>query len=94
MSGLAEFINNGGYTTTLALEDNFFDRNDGWLALLDHYGFDSEAVQNWEGNIEVLDVGLAYEKLRFEEADVGLGYTTNPKIREYNLEVIEDDRNF
>lgn len=96
LSDLAAYVNDGNYDITVAVEDDFFERTDGWPELTDYYGFDDQHLQAWEsaGGVVVVDVGLSYDEVKYREADVGLGYTTDAQLAQSEFDIIEDDRNF
>lgn len=58
---------------------------DGYDAFLNTYGFDFNRVYP-------MQVGLVYNALQAGEMDVVLGYSTDGRIRSYDLVVLEDDR--
>jgi osmoprotectant transport system substrate-binding protein len=96
ISDLAAYVNDGGYDIRIALEDEFYQRGDGWPGLVDHYGFERQALERWDdnGGIVIIDPGLGYDMVDQVDAEIGLGYTTNAQVSAYNLQRIEDDRNF
>ncbi|MYN39190.1 ABC transporter permease subunit [Duganella sp. FT109W] len=66
------------------LSHEFIGRADGWQGLAARYGL----TQRPEG----LDHGIAYEALRREQVDVIDIYSTEARISQYGLRVLEDDR--
>lgn len=58
---------------------------DGYDAFLNTYDFDFNRVYP-------MQVGLVYNALQAGEMDVVLGYSTDGRIRSYDLVVLEDDR--
>lgn len=96
ISDLAAAVNSGTYDITVAVEDDFSRRNDGWPALTDHYGFEDERVDEWRerGGLIVVDPGLGYDELRFGTADIALGYSTNALLEEMDVVILDDDQNF
>ncbi|MDS0222418.1 glycine/betaine ABC transporter substrate-binding protein [Haloarcula sp. S1AR25-5A] len=91
ISGFAEYLNSGNTDLTVVLGPEFAERSDGWPGLTDAYGF-SDAVSNV--NIRKIGANLTYQVLGEGEAEAGMVFTTNPKIRQYNLATLEDDQNF
>lgn len=65
----------------------FFERGDGYDALLDAYGY------NFKDTVTI-DPDLMYSALKDSEMDVITGYTTDPRIPEYDLKPLVDDLNF
>ncbi|MYM25586.1 ABC transporter permease subunit [Duganella sp. FT135W] len=68
------------------LSHEFIGRADGWQGLATRYGL----PQRPEG----LDHGLAYEALRGRQVDVIDIYSTDARIGQYGLRVLEDDRSY
>ncbi|MRW87334.1 ABC transporter permease subunit [Pseudoduganella sp. FT26W] len=66
------------------LSHEFIGRADGWQGLAARYGL----TQRPEG----LDHGIAYEALRHKQVDVVDIYSTEARISQYGLRVLEDDR--
>jgi len=91
LSGLAKYVNNGNTDFTVVMDAEFAEREDGWPGLIEHYGFADGA-----GNLEIKNVGpaLGYQILGKGEADVGMGFNTNPKIVKWDLVVLDDDKKF
>jgi osmoprotectant transport system permease protein len=71
---------------TLGLSHEFLGRADGWPGLARTYALPQQP--------RGLDHGVAYEALRDRQVDVIDIYTTDAKIREYRLQVLEDDRHY
>ena len=65
----------------------FLDRQDGWRPLSERYGLSPE-------NISGIDHGLGYAALAHGSIDVKDAYSTDAKIAEYDLIVLQDDRDF
>jgi osmoprotectant transport system substrate-binding protein len=93
LSGLAEYINAGNTNFDIVLTTEYLDRPDGWKGTAEHYGF-ADQLSKLEGNIKETGIGLTYQILGKGEADVGLGYNTNPQIVKWDLQVLEDDKQF
>ncbi|WP_407370458.1 osmoprotectant ABC transporter substrate-binding protein [Carnobacterium sp.] len=58
---------------------------DGYDAFLETYGFDFNRVYP-------MQIGLVYNALQAGEMDVVLGYSTDGRIKSYDLVVLEDDK--
>ncbi|MFL6518645.1 MAG: glycine betaine ABC transporter substrate-binding protein [Chthoniobacterales bacterium] len=69
------------------LTHEFLDRRDGWRPLLERY-------QLSPPNVAGIDHGLGYEALRNGSIDVKDAYSTDAKIGENDLVVLEDDLQF
>lgn len=68
-------------------EYDFFERDDGYEALKDAYGFEFEDTKE-------MDIGLKYEAIGSDEVDVINAFSTDGLIKQYNLKVLEDNKNF
>ncbi len=71
----------------LGLTHEFLDRRDGWGPLAEKYRLPTQ-------NIVGIDHGLGYEALRNGSIDVKDAYSTDAKIGENDLIVLEDDLQF
>jgi osmoprotectant transport system permease protein len=71
----------------LGLSHEFLGRKDGYPGLKARYGLDLPNVQG-------LDHGLAYEAIQRGSIDVMDVYSTDAKLKKYDLHVLEDDRHF
>ena len=70
---------------TLGFTNSFMDRKDGWPGLQSTYDLPHEDVQG-------LDHDLAYQGLASGDIDVIDVYTTDAAIADYDLRLLEDDR--
>ncbi|QDU93876.1 glycine betaine ABC transporter substrate-binding protein [Lignipirellula cremea] len=64
--------------------NEFFEREDGWPSLKQAYGLPQKAAS--------LDHALAYNSLKAGDLDVVDVYTTDPKISQYDIQMLIDDR--
>lgn len=64
----------------------FFEREDGYPGLQKLYGFDNKQVQT--------DIMFFYETLLSNKADIMTGFSTDGKLKEYDLVRMEDDKHF
>ena len=91
MTDFAKYVNEGntGFTTVMGPE--FRSRPDGWPGLAKHYGFADSL-----GALNIRNVGasLTYQIVAKGGAQVGVGFSTNPNIPRYNLQMIEDNEDF
>lgn len=70
----------------IALSHEFLGRPDGWPGLAARYGLTAKA--------EGMDHGLAYEALAAGRVDAVDAYSTDAKLKKYDLVALEDDRRF
>jgi len=68
-------------------EYDFYEREDGYPGLVETYGFDF-------ANTVELDIGLKYEAIAGGEVDVINVFSTDGRLKEYDLKVLEDDLGF
>lgn len=61
--------------------------NDGYPAFQETYDFEF-------GDTNPMEIGLVYDAVKNGEMDVVLAYSTDPRIVEYDLKLLEDDENF
>jgi len=71
----------------MGLTHEFLDRQDGWQSLVVAYRL---SLQNVVG----IDHALGYDALRSGQIDVKDAYSTDAKIEQYQLVVLEDDQKF
>jgi len=91
LSGLAEYVNGGNTDLTMVMGPEFQERSDGWPGLTKAYGFESAAK---DLNVKNVKANLTYQVLGQGEADIGVGFNTNPKILKFDLKGLEDDQGF
>ncbi|MCO8243425.1 MULTISPECIES: glycine betaine ABC transporter substrate-binding protein [unclassified Haladaptatus] len=91
LSDFADFLGNDGSNLTVALNAEFQSRADGWPGLSKHYGFADDL-----GNVTVDNIGsgLLYQVIGKGSADVGVGFNTDPRIIQFDLQVLEDDKGY
>ncbi|MBK5254078.1 MAG: glycine/betaine ABC transporter substrate-binding protein [Peptostreptococcaceae bacterium] len=68
-------------------EHDFFEREDGFPGLDDVYGFDFKKETG-------MDIGLKYLAIESGEVDVINIFSTDGKLKEYDMVVLEDDEYF
>ncbi len=64
----------------------FIYREDGLKGLFNRYDFTIDYVE--------MDIGLMYKALEQKEVDVISGFSTDGRIKAYNLKVLKDDKNY
>ena len=70
----------------LGLSHEFLGRADGWPGLASYYGLPQQP--------RGIDHGIAYEALKQHQVDVIDIYSTDAKIRQYGLRVLDDDKHY
>ena len=69
-------------------EHEFFDRQDGFDGLVALYGM------TFKGEPKKMNVSLKYQAIGNGDMDVTDAFATDGPIRQYNLKVLKDDKNF
>lgn len=91
LSGLAEYINNGG-EVEWAVSQEYLNNPTAFGNLPEFYGFE-ENVDNvtWEK----MAIGtINYKAVHQGKVDLGVGFATNPNIQKFDLATVEDDKNW
>ena len=68
-------------------EYDFYEREDGYPGLVDTYGFNFKDTKD-------LDIGLKYKAIGAGEVDVINNFSTDGLLSEYDLKVLQDDKQF
>lgn len=72
----------------LGTDTSFLDRDaDGYKALTQAYGFSF-------GKTYPMEIGLVYKAVKDNEVDVVIAYSTDARIRSFDLKILADDKNF
>lgn len=71
---------------TAGFTSEFMERADGYPGLRQHYGLKLDTVE--------LEPGLMYRAIQEKQIDLISGFSTDGRIKAYNLQVLEDDRNY
>lgn len=81
---------------TFCVDDEFFSRADGFLPMLQKYGIpynDPNGVPT--GNVTRMDAGVVYTATaRGAPCNFGMIYTTDGRVKNLNLVVLDDDKKF
>lgn len=77
---IANFFNN---SFTAGFTSEFMERADGYPGLRSEYGLNLDTLE--------LEPGLMYQAIREEKVDLISGFSTDGRIKAYNLEVLQDD---
>ena len=74
-------------TLNIGAEYDFYEREDGFPGLEATYGFEFDKKTE-------LDIGLKYEGIGSDQVDVINIFSTDGRLKQYDLRVLEDDQNF
>lgn len=90
LNDLAEHVGSGNTDFSVAMNPEIEQREDAWAGLPDTYGFAEQA-----GDIETenMKLGLAYKAIQNGQTELGFGFNTNPKIKKFGLQTLEDPKN-
>lgn len=91
MSDFAEYVNSGNTDFSVVMGPEFRTRPDGWPGLAKFYDFEANRS---ELNVRNVGATLTYQIVGTGGAEVGIGFSTNPKIRKFDLATIPDDKGF
>jgi len=73
---------------SLGTDSSWLERpNDGYQSFIKEYGFQF-------GKTTPMDIGLVYKAVDTKEVDIVLAYSTDSRLKEYNLVTLEDDKHF
>jgi osmoprotectant transport system substrate-binding protein len=73
---------------TLATDPGWLERtNDGYPAFKKEYGMEFAKTNP-------MDIGLVYKAVQNGDVDIVLAYSTDSRLKEYDLVTLEDDKNF
>lgn len=90
LSDLATFARDNPADATFCLETEFSGRNDGWSGMAKAYGLNLP-----KSNIKTVDTGVIYtETKKGSSCNFGEVFTTDGRISNLNLVVLEDDKSF
>ncbi|MFF2084527.1 glycine betaine ABC transporter substrate-binding protein [Nocardia sp. NPDC058176] len=81
---------------TFCVDDEFFSRSDGFLPMLEKYGIPYNTPTGVPvENVTRMDAGVVYTATaRSEPCNFGMVYTTDGRIKNLDLTVLDDDRKF
>lgn len=95
IGGLADHIDDGDTDFGIALNEDFYHREDAWNGVADYYGIDSAVRTNLEaGTFIVTSAGLTYELLRDGRVQVASGFATDPQLDRPSVIELADDRDY
>ncbi len=89
ISELGEVVNADPKQLKFGIDQEFYERPDGFFKMAEYYSFDVPT-----GQVKTMDVGLSYEALNRDQVDVAMVFSTDGLIRKFDLLVLEDDKQF
>jgi osmoprotectant transport system substrate-binding protein len=91
LGDFASHVKSGNTDLTGVLGPEFLNRGDGWPGMVEAYDFD-DAADDLE--LRSISPGLCYQLVAETDADFGMVFTTNPKVAQYDLKILEDDAGY
>lgn len=85
---LGEYIKANAGKLVLACDHEFTARPDGLPGLVKAYGTD------FGDSIKTMDMGIVFKTLADGQADVGMVFATDGRIKQFDLVVLKDDKSF
>ena len=89
MSELGAYIKANPSKLKFAVDHEFTARADGLPGLESNYGFKMA-----EANLLPMDMGIIYKSLKEKQTDIGMGFSTDGRIKAFGLINLEDDLAF
>ncbi|MGC9491040.1 MAG: glycine betaine ABC transporter substrate-binding protein [Thermovirgaceae bacterium] len=89
LSELAAYVNENPEEVVFGINQEFYERSDGFFPMAEHYGMEIDRDQ-----VRAMDTGLTFEAMERGQVDVTMVFATDAKIKKYNLFLLEDDKQF
>ncbi|MXR40441.1 hypothetical protein GRX01_03625 [Halobaculum sp. WSA2] len=95
ISELATHLRNGDRIPGIAVNEEFFHRQDGWPGLASYYDVSTEDREKLEAETFIVtSIGLTYELLEQGRVQIASGFATDPQLDRSTITVLEDDRDY
>lgn len=89
-SSLTEYINKNPEKVLIAVNPTFYEREtDGVFAMAEFYG-----MNLLRKNVKAMDTGLTYDALNRDQVSLAMVFSTDGKLRKFDLAILEDDKYF
>ncbi|MDY6935681.1 MAG: glycine betaine ABC transporter substrate-binding protein [Spirochaetota bacterium] len=89
LSSLSNYLYDTTVPVIFGVSHEFYERPDGFKEMAKVYGLKIE-----ETNIKTMEIGLTFESISREQIDVAMVFSTDGKLKKYNLTLLEDDKRF
>lgn len=89
LSELAEYNNTHPGEVIFGLDQEFYERADGFWEMAKLYGMRINKDQ-----VKMMDIGLTFEAIDRGQIDVAMVFATDGKLKKYNLQVLKDNKQF
>jgi osmoprotectant transport system substrate-binding protein len=95
LSEFADHLTAGNTDVAVAVNEEFYRRDDAWRGVTSYYGVGPDARSAVEsGSFLVTSIGLTYELLADGRASVASGFATDPQLAHDSLVVLTDDGDY
>ncbi|WP_458188465.1 glycine betaine ABC transporter substrate-binding protein [Haladaptatus sp. NG-WS-4] len=91
LTDFSKWVKDGNTNSTVVMNAEFEQREDGWPGVTKHYDFANAAKKL---NVKNVGSALTYKVVGNGQAILGSGFNTNPKILKFDLTALEDDEGF
>lgn len=91
LEDLAKYVNEGNTDFKVAMNQEMKQRDDAWGGLPKAYGFNDKKS---EIGVVQMKIGLVYKAVKQGKAQLGFGFATDPKIRQFDLPILKDTKPF
>lgn len=89
ISDLADYVNDNPDDISMAMDSEFANRDDGIKGAEELYDFEIGS-----DNIQEMKTGIQYEAIEKGEVNSVMAFETDPQIKEFDLRLLEDDKDF
>ncbi len=89
LSDLAALVNKDPKKFSFAIDYEFFQRPDGFVAMAKDYGMNIPKSQ-----IKTMQIGLTYNAIEKNDVNVAMVFSTDGNLKKYNMTVLKDDKQF
>jgi len=95
ISELATHLRDVDRIPGIAVNEEFFHRQDGWPGLASYYDVRTEDREKLESETFIVtSIGLTYELLEQGRVQIASGFATDPQLDLSTITVLEDDRDY
>jgi len=95
ISELVSYLRNVDTLPKIAVNEEFFHRQDGWRGLASYYDATAENRETLESRTFIVtSIGLTYELLEQSRVRIASGFATDPQLDRSTITVLDDDRDF
>jgi len=89
LGDLARYNNAHPGELVFGVDHEFYERPDGFNAMAENYGMRIEPRQ-----VRTMDIGLTFESVQRGQIDVAMVYSTDGKLKKFDLQLLTDNQNF